>query len=284
MFRPLHRNEDVALVFEPADGLPPLYTDEAKLAQIIRNLVANALKFTARGEVRISARYDEARAAVVFGVADTGIGISPEDRFLIFDEFVQIESALQSEVRGTGLGLAVCQRLATLLGARLDVTSELGAGSTFTVEVPLVYVRMAAADEPSPPEAVDETGEDAPARSALIVDDDELARYLASRTLQSLGFAVVEANDGVAGLAAARERRPSLIVLDLKMPELDGFMVLQELKMDFRTADIPVVVQTARQLSTRERNLLSGAVAILDKREATRGSLATVVEALVGSA
>jgi signal transduction histidine kinase len=284
MFRPLQRNEDVALVFESAEGLPPLYTDEAKLAQIIRNLIANALKFTAQGEVRISCRLDEARPAVVFTVADTGIGISSEDRLLIFDEFVQIESALQSEVRGAGLGLAVCQRLATLLGARLDVTSELGVGSTFTVEVPLVYAPADPTDEPSPPDTADETGEALPARSALIVDDDEVARYLASRTLQSLGFAVVEAHDGAAGLAAARERRPSLIVLDLKMPELDGFMVLQELKLDFRTADIPVVVQTARPLTARERNLLSGAIAILDKREATRGSLATVVEALVGSA
>ena len=138
MFRPLHQNADVALVFEPADGLPSIYTDETKLAQIIRNLISNALKFTAKGEVRISCVAGAAGDSVIFAVSDTGIGISSEDRMAIFDEFVQIESPLQAEHRGAGLGLAVCQRLASVLGARIEVESEVGGGSTFTVEVPLV--------------------------------------------------------------------------------------------------------------------------------------------------
>jgi CheY-like chemotaxis protein len=279
MFRPLHQNESVALVFEPAAGVPVLNTDEAKLAQILRNLISNALKFTETGEVRVSCRV-AGEDSVMFTVADTGIGISPDDRLQIFDEFVQIESALQAGVRGTGLGLAVCRRLAALLGGRLDVESESGVGSTFTVEIPVVYSPSDEAEE------IDHTADLAPhaanMKSALVIDDDEAARYLAGRTLRSLGFDVSEAADGVRGLDVARERRPNLIVLDLKMPELDGFVVLQELKLDFRTAEIPVVIQTAKPVTARERSLLSEAAAILDKREAGRGSLARIVEGLVG--
>ncbi|HWE82484.1 MAG TPA: ATP-binding protein [Gaiellaceae bacterium] len=279
MFRPLHQNESVALVFEPAAGVPVLNTDEAKLAQILRNLISNALKFTETGEVRVSCRVG-GEDSVMFTVADTGIGISPDDRLQIFDEFVQIESALQAGVRGTGLGLAVCRRLAALLGGRLDVESESGVGSTFTVEIPVVYSPSDEAEE------IDHTADLAPhaanMKSALVIDDDEAARYLAGRTLRSLGFDVSEAADGVRGLDVARERRPNLIVLDLKMPELDGFVVLQELKLDFRTAEIPVVIQTAKPVTARERSLLSEAAAILDKREAGRGSLARIVEGLVG--
>jgi signal transduction histidine kinase/CheY-like chemotaxis protein len=283
MFRPLQQKEAVALVFEPADGLPPIYSDESKLAQILRNLIANALKFTVEGEVRIACRFADGGATAVFTVADTGIGISGHDRVRIFDEFVQIDSALQAEVRGTGLGLAVCQRLAALLGGKLEVESEVGAGSTFTLEVPVVYRDP---DEPGGPTATPvpepaaEPLRGSESRWALVIDDDEVARYLVGRTVSALGYEVIEATGGEKGLSLARERRPDLIVLDLKMPGLDGFIVLQELKLDFRTAQIPVVIQTAKAVTTRDRNLLNGAVAIVDKREAGRGSLATAVEAI----
>ncbi|HEY4347160.1 MAG TPA: ATP-binding protein [Gaiellaceae bacterium] len=277
MFRPLQQKQDVALVFEPVDRLPPLFTDESKVAQILRNLIANALKFTEHGEVRVSCRAVEDRPSVVFTVADTGIGISGDDRSRIFDEFVQIDSALQAETRGTGLGLAVCRRLATLLHGRLGVESEPGAGSTFTLELPLVYVPEQETGFEPP---VDPPAAEADGMAALVIDDDEVARYLASRTLRSLGYAVVEAPDGTKGLELARERRPDLIVLDLKMPVLDGFIVLQELKLDFRTTQIPVVIQTAKAVTARDRKLLIAAEAIVDKRDAGRGTLAAVIEAI----
>jgi signal transduction histidine kinase/CheY-like chemotaxis protein len=277
MFRPLHKNENVDLVFEAADGIPTLNTDDAKLAQILRNLVSNALKFTETGEVRVSCQI-ASDSSVAFVVADTGIGISPDDRTQIFDEFVQIESALQASVRGTGLGLAVCRRLATLLGGTLEVESEPGLGSTFTLEIPVVYSPASEAKDFDDTPAL--TPQTEQMQSALVIDDDEAARYLAARTLRSLGYEVSEASDGINGLDVARERRPNLIVLDLKMPELDGFVVLQELKLDFRTAEIPVVIQTAKPVTPRERRLLSEAVAILDKREVGRGALVRVVESL----
>ena len=280
MLRPLLPARRSRWSSTPQTGFRRSYTDEAKVAQILRNFISNALKFTIEGEVRVSCRYDEERATAIFEVADTGVGIAPEDRLMIFDEFVQIENALQAGVRGSGLGLAVCQRLTAVLGGRLDVESSVGVGSTFRVEIPIVYHVPDDLEEPEPAASADAARERGGGRSALVIDDDEVARYLATRTLRSRGYDVAEATDGLSGLEAARERRPDVIVLDLKMPELDGFIVLQELKMDFRTAEIPVVIQTAKAVTSQERSLLSAAVAIVDKREAGRGSLATVIEAL----
>ncbi len=183
-------------------------------------------------------------------------------------------------MRGSGLGLAVCQRLTEVIGGRLEVESEVGAGSTFTLEIPTVYSVDGESTEPGGLEIAGSELEGSPGRFALVIDDDEVARYLATRALRAQGYDVAEATDGRVGLEAARERRPDLIVLDLKMPELDGFIVLQELKLDFRTAEIPVVIQTAKAVTPRERSMLSAAVAIIDKREAGRGSLASVIETL----
>jgi signal transduction histidine kinase len=133
MFRPLRHNNRVALVIESADDLGPIYTDESKVSQILRNLVSNALKFTEAGEVRVRARAERDKARIVFTVADTGIGIGLEDRTRIFDEFEQVEGPLQTGTNCTGLGLPVSRRLGALLGGELDVDSRPGAGSTFTL-------------------------------------------------------------------------------------------------------------------------------------------------------
>jgi signal transduction histidine kinase len=139
MFRPLATNEAVTLTIEdpPAD-LPPLLTDEAKVAQILRNFVSNALKFTRRGTVRVWAE-PGAGETVRFAVSDTGVGIAPADRPRVFEEFGQVEHALQREVQGTGLGLPLSRQLARLLGGDIELASEPGVGSTFTLVVPRTY-------------------------------------------------------------------------------------------------------------------------------------------------
>ena len=137
MLRPLLLNQSVSLIFEEPDHLA-LFTDEAKLSQILRNLVSNALKFTERGEVRVSARAPDA-GLVEFSVADTGIGIAASDLERIFEEFFQLEHRLQRKHRGTGLGLPLSRRLAELLGGALRVHSEPGVGSTFTLTLPDHY-------------------------------------------------------------------------------------------------------------------------------------------------
>lgn len=136
MFKPIVDNDALTLVFEEPVGLPRLFTDDRKLSQILRNFISNALKFTARGEVRVSATLQDG-GMVRFSVTDTGIGIAPEHLDSLFNDFTQVKAPIQKRLRGTGLGLALSRQLATLLGGRVDVQSVVGEGSVFSVIVPV---------------------------------------------------------------------------------------------------------------------------------------------------
>lgn len=136
MFRPIVDASAVDLIFAEPVGLPRLYTDDKKLAQILRNFISNSLKFTTRGEVRVSARLEGADK-VRFAVSDTGIGIAPELHGALFEDFSQVDSPLQKRLRGTGLGLSLCKRFAALLGGEVGLESTPGVGSTFFVIIPL---------------------------------------------------------------------------------------------------------------------------------------------------
>ena len=143
MFRPLVTSEAVTLVLDDVSALPQLETDEGKLGQILRNLISNALKFTDRGEVRVSAELRDPDL-VAFSVADTGVGIAEQDKERIFQEFTQIENPLQRRAPGTGLGLPLSRKLATFLGGELSVESRLGQGSIFIAVIPRKYVERRA--------------------------------------------------------------------------------------------------------------------------------------------
>jgi signal transduction histidine kinase len=145
MFRPIVDASAVDLIFEEPVGLPRLYTDDKKLAQILRNFISNSLKFTTRGEVRVSARL-QGTDHVRFAVSDTGIGIAAELHGALFEDFSQVDSPLQKRLRGTGLGLSLCKRFAALLGGEVGVESTPGVGSTFFVIIPLA-IAMEPADE-----------------------------------------------------------------------------------------------------------------------------------------
>lgn len=140
MFRPIVDTSAVDLIFEEPVGLPRLYTDDKKLAQILRNFISNSLKFTQRGEVRVSASL-EGDKEVRFAVTDTGIGIPPELHPALFEDFTQVDSPLQKRLRGTGLGLSLCKRFAELLGGRVGLESQPGLGSTFYVVIPLAMAQ-----------------------------------------------------------------------------------------------------------------------------------------------
>jgi signal transduction histidine kinase len=135
MFRPIVDATAADLVFSDPTGIPKLYTDDKKLAQILRNFISNALKFTPRGEVRVSAQMENERE-VRFAVSDTGIGIPSEMHDSLFDDFTQVDSPLQKRFRGTGLGLSLCKRFAELLGGHVGVESTPGVGSQFYVIIP----------------------------------------------------------------------------------------------------------------------------------------------------
>jgi signal transduction histidine kinase len=138
MFRPLLSTTAVTLIFEEPRDVPPIYTDDKRLSQILRNFISNAIKFTQEGEVRVRAR-PEGSAAVTFSVSDTGIGIAKEYQASIFQDFVQIDSLLQRKWRGTGLGLSLSKKIAEVLGGSVSMTSQPGVGSTFSVTIPIQF-------------------------------------------------------------------------------------------------------------------------------------------------
>jgi signal transduction histidine kinase len=250
LMRPLVTKESVALIFDDPPPTLCLETDESKLGQILRNLISNALKFTEKGEVHVSATLLKDGRAIRFSVRDTGIGVAPEHLDKIFHEFSQIENPLQRHQRGTGLGLPLSRRLAGLLGGRLSVTSAVGTGSTFTLELPLAP----AGEEPAP------SGADAATqgKTILIIDDEAASRYIARHLFRNSGYHVVESSDGIEGAERARFERPDLIFLDLVMPQRSGFEVLDDLKSDEAARNIPVVIHTSKNLSRSDFERLAG--------------------------
>lgn len=232
MMRPLVPR-DVQFVLIEAPGLV-VFTDEAKLAQIMRNLLSNAFKFTERGTVTVRAGIEN--DALVIRVSDTGIGIHPEDHALIFQEFTQIDSPLQRRHKGTGLGLPLTARLARLLGGSVEVESAPGQGSMFTVTLPYRAPRG-------------EHCADGPLRQVLIVDDEEAVRYELRHALEPR-YEVIEAIDGLDGLAKATAQEPDAIVLDLAMPRMSGQELLLRLKPLRRQR---LFVLTGRDLTQEEQ-------------------------------
>jgi signal transduction histidine kinase/CheY-like chemotaxis protein len=277
MMRPLNTNPNVQLIFDdvPA-GVPAMCSDEGKVSQILRNFVSNALKFTERGEVRVCCTYEEKADVVVVTVSDTGIGIPSEEQDRIFQQYYQVDSPKQRKVKGTGLGLPLSRKLAELLGGSVSLHSEPGAGSKFTVRLP---VRAPSGDSPAGTKrAAREPGEKP---RVLLIDDEDIARYLVRKQLAVMDVEVAEASSAAEGLARASAGGFDVIVLDLVMPDATGFYVLSQLKDNRATRDVPVVVHTSRTLAPDEREALSRAVTIISKARSEphlRDAIASVLE------
>lgn len=391
MLRPMLLNQAVDMVFDNVDDIPPLFSDEGKISQILRNFISNALKFTERGEVRVSACLADS-GRVRFSVSDTGIGIAPEDQARIFQDFVQVDNPIQKRVKGTGLGLPLSRKLATLLQGEICVESQPGIGSTFTLELPARYEEEPFALTPAAlglaetdsarlpvlvledeiemmmmyrsylknsayhllpastlrearealerysPRAVildvrlrsedswkllaelkqdsrtrqipvlivstvedqakashlgadaylmkpleraallDKLAELTEAKSILIIDDDERDRYLLRQQFRESAIVIREASDGAEGIREAAKARPNAIILDLTMPGMSGFEVLEALQSGPGTKDIPVVICTSRILTEQERvQLEAKTAAILSKEGYGQGQVAAAI-------
>lgn len=280
--RPLAIRPGVRLVFDEPAGIGTLRTDESLLGRVLRNLVGNALKFTERGEVRVTVRSTgrdgtaggagDAGAGpgggtVYFVVRDTGIGIASDDVERVFDEFYQAHSHLHAQVRGTGLGLPYARRVCRLLGGRLELESVLGTGSTFTVTLPRDSSTAVGetATEPAAGEALADL--DPPwVETALVVDDDPAFRAMMRSLLVDRAGRVVEAADGPEALAVLRAELPDVVFLDLMLPRLDGGAVLSAMADDPALRDIPVVVVTwSDHVAVGGRGGFGSAVAVLAK-------------------
>ncbi|QDP20917.2 ATP-binding protein [Bradyrhizobium cosmicum] len=263
--KPLLTSTAVELLFESPKELQPLYTDEAKVAQILRNLISNALKFTEEGEVRVTARTGENGACIIFSVRDTGIGIAPEHHERIFEEFSQVDTKLQRKVKGTGLGLPLSRSLARLLGGDLTVESNPGQGSIFSLKIP---ASLGETDRETMARSTDDS------KSVLLIDDDETFRYVMRQIVgNETRYEFMEADGGEEGLRLAREKKPDVIVLDLQMPAVDGFTVLQQLAADDRTNGIPVVVSTSMTIDGPLRARLPEHVRLISKNAISRESV-----------
>jgi signal transduction histidine kinase/CheY-like chemotaxis protein len=259
--RPLLTSQAVELIFDIPDSVPNLFTDEAKVTQILRNLISNALKFTERGEVRVTATFDAEKGRVRLSVRDTGIGIAPADHARIFEEFSQVDTKIQKRVKGTGLGLPLSRSLAQLLGGELTIESVLGQGSVFTLSIP---------PERGDPSRAQRSSDNARKR-VLLIDDDETFRYVMRQIINNeTRYEYIEAVDGDVGLKAAREQKPDVIILDLQMPTMDGFTVLQELNADSRTSVTPVIVSTSLNVNAELKARLPAGTRVISKNTISR--------------
>lgn len=242
MLKPLLSGASVNLHFEEAEDLPTLYTDEGKVSQILRNFVSNALKFTERGEIRVTASVDADRRNIAIAVADTGIGIHPEDQSRIFEEFTQLDSPIQRKVKGTGLGLPLCKKLAVLLGGQVMVESQVGSGSVFTLTIPLYHEK--ALDSMLKPAGEADRELDSARLPVLIVEDHPETRLIYDKFLRNSRYQALLSG----GLREARrvlqQVKPAAIVLDLLLSGEDSWQWLAHLKSDESTREIPILIVT----------------------------------------
>jgi signal transduction histidine kinase/DNA-binding response OmpR family regulator len=256
MLRPLLVGHTVNLVFEEPEATAVLYNDESKVSQILRNFISNALKFTDRGEIRVKAELNKDQSTATFSVADTGLGIALEDQERIFEEFTQVESPVQRKVRGTGLGLPLCRKLATLLGGKIDLVSQVGFGSTFSLTIPIQYV---AAGEAEPADAAQPRSwePDETRMPVLVLDDEPATRLIYEKYLRESPFQVLSASNLREARDALRQVRPRAIILDIALRGEESWNWLAELKADGRTREIPIIIATA--VEDRGKGLTLGA-------------------------
>jgi adenylate cyclase len=261
---PLAEKNGNRLVVECPPDIGAIRSDPTRLRQIILNLLGNACKFTERGSVTLSVGRSRANDHdwISICVTDTGIGMTKDQLGKLFQEFSQVDNSTTRKYGGTGLGLAISDRLCRLMGGSIEVESERGVGTTFTVRLPVDHPGLldAAAIKTEPP-----TAAYTPARTnrVLVIDDDATVRNLMRRYLSREGFDVVTAGGGREGLEFARELHPSVITLDVFMPDLDGWSVLQEIKQDADLNRIPVIMMTIAD--EKQKGFTLGAAGYLTK-------------------
>ena len=242
--KPLVEKNANSLQINIAPDLGTMHADLTKVRQSLFNLLSNASKFTQNGTITLEATavHRDNAGWIAFRVADTGIGMTAEQIDKLFQPFVQADASTSRKYGGTGLGMTITLHFTRMMGGEITVASTPGAGTTFTVLLP-VEVKS----EPLAPVSQPEAGEPqflAGLNTVLVIEDDPGARDLLTRFLTKEGYRVETAAGGEAGLRLARELRPDVITLDVMMPGMDGWAVLNELKADPELADIPVVMLT----------------------------------------
>ncbi len=315
-FRHVAESKSVDFSIELDPHLPKyLLTDSKRLQQIIKNLLSNAFKFTQHGRVALTVEpastgwnpenesLSLAAGVVAFSVSDTGIGIPPDKQQIIFEAFQQADGSTSRKFGGTGLGLAISREISRLLGGEIRLTSAPGRGSTFTLYLPQAFtppkpVRKPGVDSAAPalaapapvptpveePKLINEVGDDRAAiragdRVLLIVENDlNFARFMLE-TAREKGFKALVTSLGTAALAMARDYKPDAITLDIHLPDIDGWRVLERLKNEPVTRHIPVCVISTEE--ARERGLKLGAMAVVSKPIQTKETLERTLDNVI---
>lgn len=247
---PLVLEKGNTLTVQLAGDISTMRTDPTRLRQCLLNLLSNAAKFTEKGQItlQVSSKSEAETEWVIFQVKDTGIGLSAEHLDKIFGAFQQAESTTVAKYGGTGLGLAIVRELAQLMGGDINVVSEPGKGSTFTMQFPVKIDEVETVAKFDKPVRND-NGREKPATNeeqplVLVIDDEENAREILTRHLVKGGYRVVTAAGGEEGFTLAKELKPVAITLDVLMPGMDGWHVLEALKSDPGMAGIPIIMCT----------------------------------------
>lgn len=268
------RRNQITLDIDPHVQL--MRSDETRVRQILLNLVHNACKFTEDGAITVTiapvpapevAAHNGHATSIAFAVADTGIGMTPDQIAVLFNDFVQADATTTRKYGGTGLGLALSRRLSRLLGGDITLTSEPGVGSTFIVTLPDQKAAATGIQSGDAPEPHDQpvviAHEDDRTHIALLIDDDPAIRDLLPRALNRPDLHIETAGDGLSGIELARLLQPDIIILDILLPGIDGWKVLAELKSSPETAAIPVILLTVED--DPQRGVLLGAAELLNK-------------------
>lgn len=235
----LVKDKPVELKQEVAPELPAVRADGTRVRQVILNLLSNAAKFTEEGQITLRAHADEEN--VTISVTDTGIGISAEDQARLFQEFSQVDASPTRRAGGAGLGLAISYHLVEMHGGRMWVESEPGVGSTFIFTLPITSFEAEKAEEL---EALAGLTISPDLKLILTVEDDEGAITLYKRYLEKHGYQIVGLGEGEQAVRWARELSPFAIILDVQLPDKDGWTVLEELKSSRETRQIPLIICT----------------------------------------
>jgi CheY-like chemotaxis protein len=266
----LFEQKDLKLHKKIKKGLPSVHGDRDKLIQVLINLLSNAGKFTDHGAVTVSAVEQDGQ--IVVGVKDSGMGISEADKNNVFEKFKQVGDTLTDKPKGTGLGLPICKEIVEHHGGRIWLESELGKGSTFSFSIPIENAEEAIATihlddlvqrlKVQVLNTARSNGKGGKP-SILVVDDEAHIRNLLKQELTEIGYHVREASDGREALEAIRNQHPDLVILDVMMPEMNGFDVAAVLKNDPATMDIPILILSIVQ--DKERGFRLGVDRYLTK-------------------
>ena len=228
-----------------AENLGTMHTDLTKTRQMLLNILNNAAKFTECGTINITVTRVERDDVewIIFRVADTGIGMSAQQLQKIFQPFTQADNSTTRKYGGTGLGLSITQRFAEMLGGYVTVESQLGEGSVFSLHLPAQNQNVQPSITPSsPPLPIEAQRAVSISNIALVIDDDAIMLDILENYVSKAGYQVVLAGSGKDGLNLAKKLLPRIIILDVMMPGMDGWMVLSALKEDAELAAIPVII------------------------------------------